>query len=134
LVLHAAESVPVHAPALAQSLRSALWRLSLSAAAGANPPPLAWQEALGSLLGAEFLPLLQPDQRGRMRPKDLRPYLLDLHWYEWQLGGVSIGLEARVEPNGRSLKPEQLRLLLEPLLQQPLRLLAMRREQLRLAC
>jgi hypothetical protein len=59
---------------------------------------------------------------------------LDLHWYEWQLGGVSIGLEARVEPNGRSLKPEQLRLLLEPLLQQPLRLLAMRREQLRLAC
>ncbi len=135
LRLLSAEPMAPNGPALSQYMRSARWRL-LFCPAPEQPQPaeLQWQEALGSLLGAEHLPLAEVDKQGRRRRRDLRPYLLDLHWYQWQPSGVEIGLDTRVEPTGRSLKPDHCRQLLEERLGVPLRLEKLCREALNLAC
>ena len=74
------------------------------------------------------------DRLGRPKQKDLKAYLLDLHWYHWRAAGVEIGLESAVEKSGRSLKPNQLLQLLEQRLDIPLVLEHQVRESLNLAC
>jgi radical SAM-linked protein len=135
LDLKSAQQIPVHAPALSQSLHSAKWRLKLGVASALVCPRAEdWQEALGELLVADHLPIITKDRIGRLKQKDLQPYLLDLHWYHWQTNGVEIGLESRVENSGRSLKPNQLLQLLEQRLGVPLLLEHQIREALNLAC
>ena len=130
-----AHGVPVKAPALSQMLHSAHWRLCLQPS-GADPLPAErrCQEALGELLGAEALPLEELDRQGRRRRRDLRPLLLDLHWYHWSPQLLEVGLETLVQANGRSLKPDQLRQLLSQRLHCELTQTQLRRVALNLAC
>ena len=135
LELHHAHAVEVHGPALAQALSEAHWRCRLLLAA--DQPPLSerqWQEALGTLLGADQLWLEEENRQGRRRRRDLRPWLLDLHWYGGNSTTALVGLESRVQANGRSFKPDQLRQLLEPLTGRMLQLDQLSREALKLSC
>lgn len=135
LHLNSAHAIGVHAPALSQALVSASWRLRVALPPGEiNPKPEQWQAALGELLVAEHLPVASKDRLGRPKQKDLKAYLLDLHWYHWRAAGVEIGLETAVEKSGRSLKPNQLLQLLEQRLDIPLMLEHQIRESLNLAC
>ena len=135
LMLHEAHAVEVHGPALAQDLEAADWRLRLQVSSGeAAIPERQWQEALGELLGADQLPLVEENRQGRRRRRDLRPWLLDLHWHGVSGDGVVVGLESRVQANGRSFKPDQLRRLLEQRLSRSLELDQLRREALKLSC
>ena len=135
LLLHQAHAVEVHGPALAQDLESAHWRLRLQVATDEEPiVERHWQEALGELLGSDQLLLVEENRQGRRRRRDLRPWLLDLHWHGSSGRGVVVGLESLVQANGRSFKPGQLRLLLEQRLGRSLELDQLCREALKLAC
>jgi len=80
------------------------------------------------------------DKKGRPRQRDCRPYLLDLHLApldgQSRAGqGQVLDLEAAVDPQGRSLRPEHLRHWLSASLGQPLALGPVQRRCLRLdAC
>ena len=135
LQLISAHGIAVHAPALSQSIVSASWRLNIEVQPGFECPEAeVWQGALGELLAAERLPLICKDRLGRLKEKDLKVYLLDLHWYQWKSTGVEIGLDSWVENSGRSLKPNQMLQLLEQRLATPLLLVHQIRESLNLAC
>ena len=95
-----------------------------------------------ALLRAEALPWHDQDKKGRPRQRDCRPYLRDLRIKAAApldgmagAGTVEMVLEAMIDPQGRSLRPEQLVSWLAERLPCPLRLGSVRREQLRLrAC
>jgi radical SAM-linked protein len=145
--------VPLAAPSLSQELREAHWRLELRPALrsdlGAEPssdlgPELlpapdgdAWRQALSELLAAPSLPWHDTDKKGRPRQRDCRPYLLELALVEGpeaaRGGAVHLDLRARIDPQGRSLRPEFLRHWLEESLVRPLLLGRIERRALLLA-
>ncbi|WP_371734061.1 TIGR03960 family B12-binding radical SAM protein [Synechococcus sp. CCY 9618] len=131
--------VPVAGPSLAQQIRTAHWRLTLLAADGGEaPPPERWREAVAALLAADSLPWHDKDKKGRPRQRECRPYLLDLRPCRItaggsQGGGLVVELDADVDPQGRSIKPEQLCRWFSGCLGQPLRLGPIQRLSLALA-
>jgi radical SAM-linked protein len=113
-----AQAVPVMGPSLSQEIRSALLRIALQPARpGAMPSSERWREAVEALLAADQWLWHDRDKKGRPRQRDCRPYLLSLHLVDDSAGpGGSpvapdvrvLDLEARVDSQGRSLRPEQL--------------------------
>ncbi len=117
--LLAATEVPVADPSLSQAIRSAQWRIALrTVPPGAMPPPERWREAVADLLAAEEWLWHDRDKKGRPRQRDCRPYLLSLQLVDDPAGPggspeapvVLLDLEAGVDSQGRSLRPEQLAL------------------------
>jgi radical SAM family uncharacterized protein len=126
------------------------------APAEAPPPPAPadWRRAIDGLLGASALPWRDTDKKGRPRERDCRPYLLALALLDPDAPAplvraasaptgepaptvapppaVTLVLEAAIDPQGRSLRPEQIARWLEDALGCGLRLRAVERQSLRL--
>ena len=114
------------------------WRFDLwpqkagapEAGVGPTPPALAWDSALADLLAAETLIWSDTDKKGRPRQRDCRPYLLGLvpAAGEDELAAapgeqcIRLDLEAAIDLQGRSLRPEQLQHWLAERLASPLQL------------
>ncbi len=136
LQLLSAAVVPTFGPSLSQELQEAHWRIELlpapaeGAAAAPPPDPASWMAATAHLLAADELPWHDHDKKGRPRSRDCRPFLIDLAPHEpgvpgpapEQPGSVTLELRARIDAQGRSLRPEHLRHWLSDVLAQPLRL------------
>jgi len=146
--LLSAATVPLSGPSLSQELEAARWTFRLHPAAasagepagepGAFPEGLAWERAITALLAEPSLPWQDQDKKGRPRQRECRPYLLSLARVPGSLGGTvaadppTLELEAAIDPQGRSLRPEQIAHWLAPILGQPLGVAAVCRQQLRL--
>jgi len=134
-------AVPVHGPSLSQELEAAEWRMVLRPVEGT--PPLAssdWSGAIQALLSANSLIWHDHDKKGRPRERDCRPDLLALEWLpvgsaDGGVGApsaVSLDLVAAIDPQGRSLRPDQVRHWLAELLAVPLQVGPVQRRALRL--
>jgi radical SAM-linked protein len=125
--------VPVFGPSLSQLLEAAEWQIDLrSASAMAAPSTHAWHVAVAAVLAADSLLWHDRDKKGRPRQRDCRPYLLDLCTEPGGEGPDTqrLRFRARVDAQGRSLRPEHLQHWLAEALRQPLSLTAMRRLRL----
>jgi len=137
--------VPVSSPSLSRELREAHWRIELRPVAAADPAdpgvetPSAerWHQALVALRDAPTLLWSDTDKKGRPRQRDCRPFLLHLALAEGpdpcRRGAVWLALHARIDPQGRSLRPEFLRHWLSDGLATPLQLGRIQRRALLLA-
>jgi radical SAM-linked protein len=138
LTLLSALAVPLAGPSLVQQIRSAHWRFSLQPQEReAAPAPEHWRSAIDALLAADTLLWHDRDKKGRPRERECGPYLLDLRpvapCSDCLDGGVQLlDLEAAVDPQGRSLRPDQLRHWLSADLGQVLTLAAVQRRSLQL--
>ncbi len=135
LLLAGVEEVPVRAPSLSQELEGAEWRMELLVEAGVGAPgPGAerWGPALESLLTAAELPWRDTDKKGRPRQRDCRPLLEALTLVAASDQSCCVGLGARIDAQGRSVRPEQVCLWLQERLGIPLRLGRVSRDRLRL--
>lgn len=131
LVLAGVEEVPVRAPSLSQELEGAEWQAELVAGAP-GPGAAAWGSALVSLLTAAELPWSDTDKKGRPRQRDCRPWIDELTLVTADDESCRFRLGARIDSQGRSLRPEQVRVWLEARLGRPLQLRRVSRERLRL--
>jgi len=114
----------------------------------AAPDPEDWRRAISALLAADSLIWRDQDKKGRPRERQCRPDLLDLRLIAEPAesgaagprpdageGAATLVLEAAIDPQGRSLRPEQVAHWLAEQLGFPLQLQAVRRQLLRLrAC
>ena len=123
--------VPVFGPSLSQLVEAAEWEIDLRPAAAA-PASHAWHDAVAAVLAADTLLWHDHDKKGRPRQRECRPYLLELRSEPGGAGrhAQRLRFRARVDPQGRSLRPEHLQHWLAEALQQPLGLAAMRRLRL----
>jgi radical SAM family uncharacterized protein/radical SAM-linked protein len=148
LQLLSASEVPSFAPSLSRELLEAHWRIELLAPVDqgglAASPPLdgpRLRAAIAALLEAAELPWHDQDKKGRPRSRDCRPYLIDLALLESGAdppmplhdGFLALSLRARIDPQGRSIRPEHLRHWLSEALARPLRLGRIQRRALTLA-
>jgi radical SAM-linked protein len=135
--------VPVAGASLSQELREAQWRLELRRRREPGeppPPPLPaqrWRQAIAELERSPSLTWRDTDKKGRPRERDCRPFLIALALEEGAEAGwedaVRLSLEARIDPQGRSLRPEFLRHWLSESLATPLELGRIERRALLLA-
>ena len=115
LTLLSVQAVPLATPCLAQQIRAAHWRFALLPAPDQPAPaPPQWSAAIAALLETTTLPWQDQDKKGRPRERDCRPYLLALGPapLEAQASGrawLVLDLEAAVDSQGRSLRPDHLR-------------------------
>jgi radical SAM-linked protein len=128
-------AVPVNGPSLSQELAAAHWRFRLLPQAGAGDSGAGGlaagvHSAIATLLAAEHLIWRDTDKKGRARERDCRPYLLSLTSGSDQAGVVVCELEALVDPQGRSLRPEQVMHWLAESMGQPLELAQVQRRSL----
>ncbi|MFY8148349.1 MAG: TIGR03960 family B12-binding radical SAM protein [Prochlorococcaceae cyanobacterium] len=144
--LLSAEAVPVFGPSLSQELEAAVWQVRLApeiSEGGAVPPehwqPEHWQAAVAALLRADSLPWHDTDKKGRPRQRECRPFLEALDLLDPGVpeaaAGACLRLQAAIDPQGRSLRPQQLAHWLGEALGIPLRVVEAQRLELRLrAC
>jgi radical SAM-linked protein len=150
------QEVPLAGPALSQQLAEAHWSLQLIPEAAAATGPVNalshadWHRAIEQLLQASTLPWHDSDKKGRPRERDCRPCLIALELVAPPLcadgplpaaatgaaqgtTAMTLRLQARIDAQGRSIRPDQVRQWLVEALVQPLRLGHCRRERLILA-
>jgi hypothetical protein len=112
--------------------------------AGSWPSADAWDQAINAVLKAPSLPWRDQDKKGRPRERECRPYLLSLRSTPPPASaiaaspeplGLNLDLEAAIDPQGRSLRPDQVAHWLADVLAIPLAVDGVSRQQLRLrAC
>ncbi|MCP9917319.1 TIGR03960 family B12-binding radical SAM protein [Cyanobium sp. ATX 6F1] len=126
--------VPLGGASLSQELVASTWSLELL---DPGPVPLGsaeWQHAMEALLAASQWIWQDTDKKGRPRERDLRPYLEELACLEPgptdPQGTVRLRYHARIDPQGRSLRPEHLQGWFAERLARPLALGRQCREQL----
>ncbi|MEI6830440.1 MAG: TIGR03936 family radical SAM-associated protein, partial [Synechococcaceae cyanobacterium ELA445] len=126
--------VPLGGPSLSQELASARWTMELLPEPAAALAPGSWRQALEDLLQAPEWIWRDTDKKGRPRERDCRPYLLGLDLLapvaDAGAGGATLRFDAVIDPQGRSLRPEQLQQWFSQKLDQPLALGRLRRERL----
>jgi hypothetical protein len=100
-------------------------------------PAQRWRQAIAELERSPSLTWRDTDKKGRPRERDCRPFLIALALEEGAEAGwedaVRLSLEARIDPQGRSLRPEFLRHWLSESLATPLELGRIERRALLLA-
>jgi radical SAM-linked protein len=110
-VLLSAAEVPVFGPSLSQELEAACWQFQLQDDASEQPTISwpAWQQVVAALLAHNSLIWQDTDKKGRPRQRDCRPALLSLD-LEAEAGvrAVSLRLQASIDAQGRSLRPQQI--------------------------
>lgn len=108
---------------------------------GSWPPAEAWDRAINAVLNAPTLPWRDQDKKGRPRERDCRPYLLALRTTTPKAAAASraleplrldLELEAAIDRQGRSLRPDQVAHWLAEALAIPLTVDSVRRQRLRL--
>jgi hypothetical protein len=108
---------------------------------GSWPRAEAWDRAINAVLNAPTLPWRDQDKKGRPRERDCRPYLLALRTTPPEAAAASraleplrldLELEAAIDPQGRSLRPDQVAHWLAEALAIPLAVDSVRRQRLRL--
>jgi hypothetical protein len=106
---------------------------------GSWPPAEAWDRAINAVLNAPTLPWRDQDKKGRPRERDCRPYLLALRTTTPKAAAASraleplrldLELEASIDPQGRSLRPDQVAYWLAEALAIPLTVDSVRRQRL----
>ncbi|MFO7629596.1 MAG: TIGR03960 family B12-binding radical SAM protein [Prochlorococcaceae cyanobacterium] len=139
LQLLSAALVPTFGPSLSQELEAAHWRFTLApehgSSAGGNAQPLLeqqrWQGAIDELLARPELIWRDTDKKGRPRQRDCRG---DLRCLELLAvgpeGGASLAMQAGIDLQGRSLRPQQLQHWLAEVLAVPLGLGSICRQSL----
>jgi hypothetical protein len=114
---------------------------TLPESVGSWPPAEAWDRAINAVLAAPTLPWRDQDKKGRPRERDCRPYLLLLRTTTPKAAAASraleplrldLELEAAIDPQGRSLRPDQVAHWLAEALAIPLAVDSVRRQRLRL--
>ena len=123
--------MPVRAPSLSQELEGAEWSVELVAGAP-GPGAAAWGPALESLLQAAELPWSDTDKKGRPRQRDCRPLLEELSLVAAGDESCRFQLGARIDAQGRGLRPQQVCFWLQERLGCPVELGRVSRERLRL--
>jgi hypothetical protein len=100
-------------------------------------PAQRWRQAIAELERSPILTWRDTDKKGRPRQRDCRPFLTALALEEGpepaRGEAVRLALEARIDPQGRSLRPEFLRHWLSQSLATPLELGRIERRALLLA-
>ncbi len=118
------QSVPLGSPSLSQELEAAEWWIEfLEAAPGPGEAPGRWPQAVAAVLRAEHLIWHDHDKKGRARQRDCRPFLrrLEILPHIRAPGdGRWLAMEAAIDPQGRSLRPEHPQRWLSETLQEPL--------------
>ncbi|MFN7228347.1 MAG: TIGR03960 family B12-binding radical SAM protein [Synechococcaceae cyanobacterium] len=111
LGLLAVGPVPLAGPGLSQLLFQSDWLLLFEP----MEDPRAWPRAIASLLARPDLIWRDTDKKGRPRERDCRPMLLALSLvdnadaqFAGAPQGATVRLTAAIDPQGRSLRPEQL--------------------------
>jgi len=126
--------VPLSAPSLSQELEAAEWWIEfLPPGPAAAVAPDRWQRAVGEVVAAERLIWHDHDKKGRPRQRDCRPFLrgLGLLPHPQQInGGRWLALDAAIDPQGRSLRPEHPQRWLAEALEVPLRMGRVQRRRL----
>ena len=137
LALLEAKEVSVSGPSLSQQLEASRWSFVLKSQLG--EPSIAherWREALDDLLSRDTLIWEDKDKKGRLRQRDCRPALVSLELVGPVAGeateGMMMELLARIDHQGRSMKPAQLQHWLSEAMEQSLLLQNVRRLELRL--
>jgi radical SAM family uncharacterized protein len=106
---------------------------------GSWPPAEAWDRAINAVLNAPTLPWRDQDKKGRPRERDCRPYLLALRTTTPKAAAalrsleplrLDLELEAAIDPQGRSLRPDQVAYWLAEALAIPLTVDSVRRQRL----
>jgi len=133
LALLSAAEVPVFGPSLSQELEAAWWQFELKDLSTGRTPICwsSWQQAVTALLSRESLIWQDSDKKGRPRQRDCRPALLALD-LEAEAGdrAVSLRLQAAIDQQGRSLRPQQIQHWLAEYLECPLDVSALCRQAL----
>lgn len=132
-VLLSAAQVPVFGPSLSQELEAACWQFELrEASTGLSPLGWpSWQQAVDALLSHESLIWQDRDKKGRPRQRDCRPALLSLDLVaEAGDRAVSLRLQAAIDQQGRSLRPQQIQHWLAEQVERPLHVSALCRQAL----
>jgi radical SAM family uncharacterized protein/radical SAM-linked protein len=129
--LLSALEVPVFGPSLSQELQAARWSFVLSATTidQQHGVVLPLQQAIDTLLASKTLIWHDTDKKGRPRQRDCRADLLNLGCAEPSPRAL-LQLDAAIDPQGRSLRPQQIQHWLAELLEAPLVLQQVRREAL----
>jgi hypothetical protein len=118
---------------------------SLPEGIGSWPGAEAWDRAINTVLNAPTLAWRDQDKKGRPRERDCRPYLVALRtttpdpseaskaaeasWVQ-DSQRLDLELEAAIDPQGRSLRPDQVAHWLAEALALPLSVDAVRRQRL----
>ena len=135
--LLSAETVSVSEPSLSQRLAAAEWRFKLHVLPGDQTSTAAltaerWDAAIAVVLARDSLMWHDTDKKGRPRQRDCRSCLLALRRLESSATEATLVLEAAIDAQGRSLRPDQLQHWLAEALDLELRAHAMERTALRL--
>jgi len=125
-----AEEVPLGQKSLAQLLEGARWIMGFCPESGVPLPRQSWQAACEAVLAAPSLPWDDTDKKGRPRQRDLRPLLKDLILHGQGGAAVQLAVDVAIDPTGRSLKPEQLEMILADHLGERLCITTLRRDWL----
>lgn len=139
LQLLSAREVAVSSRSLSQQLESSSWRFILRCAEGTSHSAPAWEPAIEALLSQDALIWEDTDKKSRPRRRDVRHLLESLQRLEQPISSslvnpcsAELELVARVDPQGRSLKPSQVQLWLSEQLGLELSLSRVRRMELTL--
>ncbi len=137
LSLMEANEVPVFGPSLSQQLETARWRFLLKPQSGESSIALdQWELVVADLISRDTLVWQDTDKKGRLRQRDCRPALETLELIGPVAGepakGMLIEYVARIDNQGRSIKPAQLQHWLSEALAQSLYLQNVRRLELSL--
>ena len=139
LQLVSAREVAVSSRSLSQQLESSSWRFILRCAEGTSRSAPAWEPAIEALLSQDALIWEDTDKKSRPRRRDVRHLLESLQRLEQPISSslvnpcsAELELVARVDPQGRSLKPSQVQLWLSEQLGLELSLSRVRRMELTL--
>ena len=139
LQLLSAREVAVSSRSLSQQLESSSWRFILRCAEGTSRSAPAWEPAIEALLSQDALIWEDTDKKSRPRRRDVRHLLESLQRLEQPISSslvnpcsAELELVARVDPQGRSLKPSQVQLWLSEQLGLELSLSRVRRMELTL--
>jgi len=131
--LLSAVEVPVFGPSLSQELAAARWSFVL--AVEGPQRALQWQQTIDDVLAESSLIWHDTDKKGRPRQRECRPDLLALELgpQAQQVAAadrVALQMEATIDPQGRSIRPQQIQHWLSQRIGSPLALQQLQRTAL----